>query len=123
MQRNQQGGVIKRLYKWGGKLTGTGRGIQARRSALTFARIHGISDAGAVAKIDNYVHKTSIHEGMVKMQSGPRRSQAVTFRMISENSDPKSWLHPGVPARPVHKAVSEMNSDAAKRMARQILES
>jgi hypothetical protein len=52
----------------------------------------------------SYTHKRGIYEGMVRMEAGyakTRQSAYLTFRVVSDNSDPNAWWHPGRPPQPV----------------------
>lgn len=52
-------------------------------------------------KNSGYKHKTDIYAGMVRKEktyAGATQSSYWTFRMVSENSDPASWQHPGIQA-------------------------
>jgi len=43
-----------------------------------------------------YTHKNSIYEGIIRQKSNvTKQNSYVSFRRVSENSDPLSWLHPG----------------------------
>lgn len=60
-----------------------------------------------------YEHKNSIYEGLVKKQdSVTKQNTYMTFRRVSENSNPSAWIHPGLP--PKHfadRALSELNKE------------
>lgn len=49
-----------------------------------------------------YQHKNSIYEGISK-QKDARTGQNtyISFRRVSENSDPASWIHPGIEAHDI----------------------
>ncbi len=52
--------------------------------------------------VATYTHKRGIYEGMIRLQGdGAKGSQYLTFRVVSDNSDPNSWYHPGRPPQPV----------------------
>lgn len=60
-----------------------------------------------------YVNKTSLYEGLQKAsktyQSGGG-SQYVSFRRVSDKSDPSSWIHSGILARNLaDKALTKLN--------------
>jgi len=47
-------------------------------------------------------HKGDIHEGMVRKEKTYRKatqSSYMTFRRVSDNSDPAAWMHPGITGR------------------------
>lgn len=55
-------------------------------------------------------HKSGIHEGMIRQEKtyeGATQSSYSTFRRVSENSDPKAWLHPGITARHLARRVDQ----------------
>jgi hypothetical protein len=95
---SRRGGTLqggKSVYKWGGRLGSSGLG---QRTQIGGNRM----DASG----RGYTWKTGQYSGMVKMgQKG--HTQYMTFRRLSENSDPRSWQHPGVKPRPIRKAVVE----------------
>lgn len=56
-----------------------------------------------------YQHKTSMFEGLIKSEL-KNNSQYVTFRRVSDKSDPNSWIHSGIEARHfAEKAVNNPN--------------
>lgn len=63
-----------------------------------------------------YKHKTNVYQGMVKQTSQyekVKQSQYVTFRTISNLSDPMSWIHPGFqPKNLAEKALNNFNINA-----------
>lgn len=91
-----------RRYVWDGKLSENPTG----------QRSHFGSHPGA-----GYTWKTGQFSGMVKMgQKG--HSQYLTFRRVSENSDPRSWQHPGVKPRPIREAVVENTREEVLELIR-----
>lgn len=91
-----------RKYTWNGKLSESAQG----------QRSHFGSHSGS-----GYTWKTGQFSGMVKMGS-KGHSQYLTFRRVSENSDPNSWQHPGVKPRPIREAVVENTRDEALAIIR-----
>jgi hypothetical protein len=61
--------------------------------------------------IPEYKHKSSIYQGMVKKTAAygnTTQNTYMTFRRVSENSDPNSWIHKGIQAyNLMKKAVQE----------------
>lgn len=54
-----------------------------------------------------YEHKNSIYEGMKNM-GGEKHSQYMTFRRVSDLSDPMAWIHTGIqPAGLLEKTLSQ----------------
>lgn len=65
---------------------------------------------------ETYTHKSSIYEGVQKSNK-PRHSGYVSFRRVSDNSDPNSWIHTGLqPRNFLEKAVSGADLESVKRM-------
>lgn len=96
-------GTIK--TKWGGRLTGTEVKHPASSNPTT-----------------GYKHKTGIYEGMVKVQKAytkATQSKYLTFRRVSEDSDPNSWWHPGYHASHISQAVSTYCKPGVEDMIRQ----
>ena len=63
-----------------------------------------------------YKHKAPIHEGMhrrdISSTEKEKRGGYFTFRRVSDNSDPESWIHPGLQARGLmEKAIEESHLD------------
>jgi len=66
-----------------------------------------------------YKHKAPIHEGMVRIEkqyAKASQSKYLTFRMVSSNSDPGSWIHPGYEAHHIAAAVSNFCRPAVEAM-------
>lgn len=58
---------------------------------------------------DAYAWKSSPFAGMVRTQKTygqQKQSIYLTFRVVSDKSDPNSWIHPGQPPNPVVDAVT-----------------
>jgi hypothetical protein len=98
----RNGELSSKKYTWGGRLKGD---VGERKT-------HVDPHPGA-----GYTWKATQYSGMVRVgQQG--HSQYFTFRRLSENSDPKSWMHPGVKPRPVREAVKENTQDEVLRLIR-----
>lgn len=83
-------------YSWGGRL---GASSEGQRSHI--APSDRVNDQG-----QGYTHRTGIYSGMVRMGK-PGQSQYLTFRRMSDNSDPRSWYFPGVQPKKIRDAVVE----------------
>ena len=83
----------------------TNRGIKLSELPKEF-QIKSVNSQG-------YEHKAPIYEGIVKtMGSSEGRSQYFSFRRVSENSDPKSWMNKGISARNIFdKTLSTFDID------------
>lgn len=60
-----------------------------------------IYDQGGAKVFDSYKHRNSIYEGLAKRTGVYRKTTQNhygTFRRVSENSDPMSWIHKGLTA-------------------------
>lgn len=68
-----------------------------------------------------YQHKSSLYEGITKIQdSKTGQSMYMSFRRVSDNSDPNSWIHPGMDVQNFgDKALSklEQNMEVELNMA------
>ncbi len=73
----------------------------------------GVSNLETKRTFEEYVHKTSIYEGLQKSSKtyeGANQSMFNSFRRVSSKSDPNSWIHSGIRARNLaEKALSEFN--------------
>lgn len=81
---------------WGQKLTGT----EAKYPAQT--KMIAVNRGGKVSFI-RYKHKSGIYESMYRVEAPyakTSQSKYITFRCVSEKSDPNSWWHPGRAGQP-----------------------
>jgi len=104
---SRRNGMIKafftgRRYTWNGKLTESTHG----------QRSHSGDHPGV-----GYTWKTGQYSGMVRMGK-QGHTQYLTFRRVSENSDPRSWKHPGVMPRPIREAVIENTREDVLQLIR-----
>ncbi len=91
-----------RKYEWNGRLQDKSTGQQS----------HIPPHPGA-----GYTWKSGKFDGMVRMgQKG--QTQYMTFRRLSENSDPRSWQYPGVSPRPIREAVIENTREEVLHLVR-----
>lgn len=67
-----------------------------------------------------YTHKSSLYEGLVKIKDkDENRSQYMTFRRVSDLSDPNSWIHPGfLPHNFLGKALDKTDVTSIVRKAK-----
>lgn len=93
-------------YSWGGRLGASDQGIKTKPP------VGGMTGA--------YTWKTGPYSGMVRMldTATGKSGGYLTFRRISENSDPNSWWNPGQKPRPVTQAVIEKAEPSVLRMLR-----
>lgn len=66
-----------------------------------------------------YAWKSSPYAGMVKVAktyNTKTQHQYVTFRRVSENSDPNAWWHPGIKARKLVNTVHAYITETVKRI-------
>lgn len=83
----------KNRTKWGGKLTGTENKYGPGKNPTT-----------------GYQHKSGKYEGMVRIEKTyekAKQSKYITFRVVSQKSDAKSWWHPGYPAYHIIEGVKQ----------------
>ncbi len=89
-----------RTYSWGGRI----------KEDDTGKRSHSGAHPGA-----GYSWKTGKYQGMVKAGSAGQ-TQYLTFRRVSENSDPKSWRRPTIKPKPIREAVIENTREQVQDM-------
>jgi len=107
----QQARVLKASLKqgngmsWGGKLTGTEAKYAPGQNPTS-----------------GYQHKSGKYEGMVRIEKTAAKatqSKYMTFRVVSDNSDPGSWIHPGYKAHNIAKSVADFCRPAVESMIHQ----
>lgn len=91
--------------------------ITNRTVPLTDAIVPTPYDAIKSNKTTGYVHKSSIYEGLhrrdVSSTKKENRGGYMSFRRISDKSDPDSWIHSGFEAKKLmDRAVKESNLDS-----------
>lgn len=72
-----------------------------------------------------YRHKSDIYKGMVRIEKTYRaatQNKYMTFRVVSEHSDPASWWHPGYEAHNIARSVANFCRPAVEDMIRQAVE-
>jgi len=94
--------ITGRKYEWNGRLKELPEG----------QRSHIAPHPGG-----KYTWKSGQFAGMVRM-GNKGHTQYLTFRRLSEKSDPASWMHPGVPARRVRDAVVENTREEVLQLIR-----
>lgn len=85
-----------------------------RGQRLTGFKSHGrevkvIKPSQSGGKIRTYKWKTGRYEGMIRQEKeygAAIQSEYTTFRRVSDNSDPSSWIHPGFPKKPILQALA-----------------
>lgn len=102
-------------FTWGGRYKGDATG---QRSHISPHPGGGKLQApGHTGGGGGYTWKSGLHQGMVRMGK-PGHSQYMTFRRISENSDPRSWQRPASPPRPIREAVVENTRETVLALIR-----
>ncbi|KAA0888762.1 hypothetical protein [Oryzomonas rubra] len=94
----QQGNRLK----YGGRLTGTETKYAPGKNPTS-----------------GYQHKAGRFEGMVRVEktyAKAKQSTYLTFRVVSEKSDPGSWIHPGYQAHHIAKGVENFCRSAVEQM-------
>lgn len=80
------------------------QGYGVRKEIVSEGKIYGA-----------YKHKSNLYEGMIKIQKTYEKatqSQYISFRRISDLSDPLSWIHPGLSAKHLaEEAINETDFD------------
>ena len=74
-----------------------------------------ITNVSTNTTFGEYIHKSSQYEGLqrdTKTYEGATQGQYNTFRRVSSNSDPNSWIHPGFTAlNYAQNAINSANLD------------
>ena len=72
-----------------------------------------VKESSGAIKFAEYVHKTSIYQGITKMQDGVTgQNHYFSFRRISQNSDPLAFVHPGIEAfRLINKTLEQFDQE------------
>ena len=105
-----------KALKSGGKLPATALVNHPARHH-TIAR--NLKTGKVLAAPISYPHKASIYAGMKKVEKQYDKassSKYMTFRRVSENSDPHSWWHPGYRPHNIVKGVTDYCRPAVEKM-------
>lgn len=87
---------------WGGRLTGTEDRYAPGKNPTT-----------------GYKHKNGRYEGMVRIEKEYARatqSKYLTFRVVSTQSDPQAWWHPGYQPHHIAQGVADFCAPAIREM-------
>ncbi len=71
-------------------------------------------------------HKTDVFAGMIREEKTYKKttqSQYITFRRVSENSDPGAWIHPGIEAHRLFPEAGKYVGRVAGHLFQQALQS
>lgn len=89
-------------------------------------REHITVSGGQKTSWTGYVHKNNIYDGLTRIIKSyhnvntgkvTNQSQYLTFRRVSNNSDPLSWMHPGYPGV---KMANELQQFALQTLEREL---
>jgi len=79
-----------------------------------------VTDSEGKRRFESYVHKSSVYEGITKVTDKVTgQNRYMSFRRVSENSSPGSWIHPGFQAGNFTQQALE-DFDIAASISRQI---
>lgn len=81
-------------YLFGKPMSKDVYGVAKKLGHMESARFKGAGDKSW----NGYQHKSNIYDGLtriIKSYQKATQSQYMTFRRVSDNSDPASWHHPG----------------------------
>lgn len=92
-------------------LTGTEGAYPPRLHEITRNRKSGHDLAEPI----RYQHKSGIYERMMRM-NGPKQAEYRTFRVVSDNSDPSSWWHPGWHPHRIAEGIVEVMQPRIERV-------
>jgi hypothetical protein len=102
-------GLGSTKHEWGGRL---GANATGQRSHIP---PHPGGSGADGAK--GYTWKSGLYTGMVKVGQA-NHSQYMTFRRVSDNSDPRSWMFPGTKPKPIREAVAENTREEVLQLIR-----
>lgn len=108
-------GEIKGDNNWGGRLSkfAVPEKYSEKLSRPAFSSIEN-KDINTKSQVA-YQHKSSIYEGMVRSEKtyeSANQSMFNTFRRVSDNSDPNSWINQGITAyKLAEKAMQNFDKD------------
>lgn len=83
-----------KTFEWGKPME---KEIYAQAKKLKHLGSLSIKD-GQVTSWAGYQHKNNVYDGLtrvIKDYGGTKQSQYVTFRKVTDKSEPNSWMHPG----------------------------
>lgn len=109
------GKMPKAVYKEAKKLAPLGRLTDKRlQYPLNMAsKREEIKDSAGKVLFKQYQHKSSVFQGISRVVDAKTgQSRYFSFRRVSENSDPDSFIHPGIPQyNLMKKALSNFNQE------------
>lgn len=103
-----------RSYTWGTRFD---------RTSLRGRRTKDIKQKGKT--VGQYKWKTGKYAGMVRLQQSTSRSRRggyMTFRVVSSQSDPMSWIVPEMEPWPIRQAVTNFMQPFAEGILKEALE-
>lgn len=71
--------------------------------------------AGMAPKLRSH-HVTDIFASMVRQQGPARSTQYMTWRRVSDKSDPRSWIHPGIVGRHLFRDAGQYAQTVASKI-------
>ena len=95
-----------------------------RRAAYGVKISSDIQQGRKTQSYTKYTWKSSPYAGMVRMQTSTgkaKSSQYITFRVVSKNSDPRSWILPPVEGIPIREIVVKAVKPIAEDLIAQAL--
>lgn len=65
-------------------------------------------------KVPEYTHKSAKYEGLVRVEASSsekeKRGQYMTFRRVSDKSDPNSWFNGGIEGKKLMDRAIELSN-------------
>lgn len=89
---------------------------QARQLRMNIDRLTG-TETKYAPRISwtGYQHQNGIYEGMVRKPLGATKSSYLTFRRVSNKSDPMAWWHSGFQGIHVESHVAQFATDTLQK--------
>lgn len=94
---DEEGNTVK---VWGGSLTK--KNLENAFGSFKVGQRRAFSSRETGVSYEEYKHKSSIYEGIYKISKTYEKatqSTYISFRRVSDKSDPASWVHSGIDAR------------------------
>ena len=100
------------------------RSTQPRSSTYGVKISSNVQQGKKTQMYTKYTWKSSPYAGMVRMQTSTgkaKSSQYITFRVVSKNSDPRSWILPPMQGIPIREIVVKTVKPIAEELVREAL--
>lgn len=87
--------------------------------SLSSKDLYGVNQTAKGKSWNGYQHKSNIYDGLtriIKSYQNTKQSQYMTFRRVSDKSDPLSWQHPGFVGVKIAKSLEPFATDTFTKL-------